>query len=367
MARARRKSTTKSRPDIHAVARHAKVSIATVSRTINKVPTVDPKLAQRVLKAIDDLGFSPNTQARSLVSGKSRMLGLIVSEITNPFFPELIQGFEEVAVENGYEILISSTNYDTRRMESCIQRMLERKVDGVAVMTFGIETPLLDRLAERNVPLVFVDNSPKGTLFSAIDVDYFHGIREGVQHLAVLGHRKIGFISGPLHLYSSQARQKAFLRAMAEIGLTANSEWLPEGDHTLEGGIAAMKKTLKAQDVPTAVMCSNDMTAIGVLHALYGTGYRVPDDFSVIGFDDVNIAQFTLPPLTSVQMSRRELARCAVTALRDHLEPRPQSPVQGVYKVTTTLTVRQSTSYPRQALGQSNVLQPPFRSKELAV
>jgi DNA-binding LacI/PurR family transcriptional regulator len=367
MARTKRKSTTKSRPDIHAVARHAKVSIATVSRTINKVPTVDPKLAQRVLKAIDDLGFSPNTQARSLVSGKSRMLGLIVSEITNPFFPELIQGFEEVAVENGYEILISSTNYDTRRMESCIQRMLERKVDGVAVMTFGIETPLLDRLAERNVPLVFVDNSPKGPLFSAIEVDYFHGIREGVQHLAVLGHRKIGFISGPLNLYSSQARHKAFLRAMAEIGLTANSEWLPEGDHTLEGGIAAMKKTLKAQDVPTAVMCSNDMTAIGVLHALYGTGYRVPDDFSVIGFDDVNITQFTLPPLTSVQMSRRELARCAVTALRDHLEPRPQSPVPAVYKVTTTLTVRQSTGYPRQVLGQSNVLQPPFRPKELAV
>ena len=367
MARTKRKSTTKSRPDIHAVARHAKVSIATVSRTINKVPTVDPKLAQRVLKAIDDLGFSPNTQARSLVSGKSRMLGLIVSEITNPFFPELIQGFEEVAVENGYEILISSTNYDTRRMESCIQRMLERKVDGVAVMTFGIETPLLDRLAERNVPLVFVDNSPQGSLFSAIEVDYFHGIREGVQHLAVLGHRKIGFISGPLNLYSSQARQKAFLRAIAEIGLNANTEWLPEGDHTLEGGIAAMKKTLKAQDLPTAIMCSNDMTAIGVLHALYGTGYRVPDDFSVIGFDDVNIAQFTLPPLTSVQMSRRELARCAVTALRDHLEPRPQPTPQAVYKVTTTLTVRQSTSYPRQGLGQTTVLQPPFRPKELAV
>jgi DNA-binding LacI/PurR family transcriptional regulator len=362
MARAKRTKTAQSRPDIHAVARHAKVSIATVSRTINKVPTVDPKLTQRVWKAIDELGFSPNTQARTLVSGRSRLLGLIVSEITNPFFPELIQGFEEVAVESGYEILISSTNYDPRRMEICIQRMLERKVDGVAVMTFGIETPLLDRLAARHVPLVFVDNCPKGSLFSSIEVDYFHGIREGVQHLAVLGHRKIAFIRGPLHLYSSQARQKAFLRALAEIGLEANPEWLREGDHTLEGGITAMKDTLKAQDLPTAVMCSNDMTAIGVLHALYGTGYKVPEDFSVIGFDDVNIAQFMLPPLTSVLMSRRELARCAVMALRDHLEP--QLSVQPHYKVMTLLTVRQSTGYPRQNSRQANLPKaaPPSRT-----
>ncbi|HTY84938.1 MAG TPA: LacI family DNA-binding transcriptional regulator [Silvibacterium sp.] len=363
MARAKRKKTAQSRPDIHAVARHAKVSIATVSRTINRVPTVDPKLAQRVWKAIEDLGFSPNTQARTLVSGKSRLLGLIVSEITNPFFPELIQGFEEVAVENGYEILIGSTNYDPRRMEVCIQRMLERKVDGVAVMTFGIETPLLDRLAARDVPLVFVDNCPKGSLFSSIEVDYFHGIREGVQHLAVLGHRKIGFISGPLHLYSSQARQKAFLRALAEVGLEANPEWLREGNHTLEGGIATMKDTLRAEDLPTAMMCSNDMTAIGVLHALYGTGYKVPQDFSVIGFDDVNIAQFMLPPLTSVLMSRRELSRCAVMALRDHLEP--QASVQQRYTVTTKLTVRQSTGYPRQKARTASLPKASARSKAM--
>lgn len=348
MSRVKRNNTNHVRPDIHAVARLARVSIATVSRTINNVPTVDPKLSQRVWKAVEELGFSPNTQARALVSGRSRLLGLIVSEITNPFFPELIQGFEEIAVESGYEILISSTNYDPQRMELCIQRMLERKVDGVAVMTFGIEAPLLDRLADRNIPLVFVDISPQGPLFSSIEVDYFHGMREAVQHLAVLGHRKIGFISGPLRLHSAQARHNAFLRALAEVGLSPKSEWMPEGDHTLEGGIAAMGHILGAHELPTAVMTSNDMTAIGVLHALYGTGYRVPDDFSVIGFDDVNFAQFTLPPLTSVQMSSRELARCAVLALRDHLDPqlRPHAPR---YKVQTKLTVRKSTGLPRQA------------------
>ena len=346
MIRRRRNNTVQIRPDIRDVAKLARVSIATVSRTMNKVSTVDAKLSQRVWKAIDELGYSPNIQARTLVSGRSRLLGLIISEITNPFFPELIQGFEEAAVENGYEILISSTNSDPQRMELCIQRMLERKVDGVAVMTFGIEGPLLDRLAAQNIPLVFVDVAPKGPLFSNVEVDYFHGIREGVQHLAVLGHRKIAFISGPLRLHSAQARQNAFLRALAEIGVCPQGKWMREGDHMLEGGIAAMADILSSRDLPTAIMTSNDMIAIGVLHALYGTGYRVPDDFSVIGFDDVNIAQFTLPPLTSVQMSRRELARCAVMALRNHLESR--SPGQAArYKVQTRLIVRQSTGLPR--------------------
>lgn len=347
MTRGKRNRAVQIRPDIHSVAELARVSIATVSRTINNVPTVDPKLAQRVWKAVEELGFSPNTQARALVSGRSRLLGLIVSEITNPFFPELIQGFEDIAVGNGYEVLISSTNYDPQRMELCIQRMLERKVDGVAVMTFGIEEPLLERLSARNIPIVFVDVSPKGPLFSNIEVDYYHGIREGVQHLAVLGHRKIAFISGPLRLHSAQARQNAFLQALAEVGLKVHADWMREGDHTLEGGIAAMKDILNGHGLPTGIMTSNDMTAIGVLHALYRTGYQVPDDFSVIGFDDVNIAQFTLPPLTSVQMSRRELARCAVMALRGHLEPR--SPAQAArHKVQTRLTVRQSTGLPRK-------------------
>src|ERR1017187_3583674 len=149
----RRRSSSKSdRMDIHAVAKLALVSIATVSRTINHIPTVNPKMAKRVWEAIRELNYFPNTQARALVSGRSKLLGLIVSEITNPFFPELIQGFEDVAVENGYEILIGSTNYEPERMQRCIRRMVERNAEGVAVMTFGIEQPLLDQLAERKVP-----------------------------------------------------------------------------------------------------------------------------------------------------------------------------------------------------------------------
>lgn len=218
--------------DIRTVAAHAKVSIATVSRTINHFPSVDPAMAQRVWKAIEELNYVPNTQARSLVSGKSNILGLIVSEITNPFFPELIQCFEECAVDRGYEILITSTSYDSKRMLSCVRRMIERKVDGVAVLTFGIEEPLLEKLANQHIPLVYVDSRPKHSAAMTLNVDYQHGIWQGVQHLAVLGHRKIAFISGPLHLHTAQLRSYAFTDALQQIGIKPNPAWLLEGPHT---------------------------------------------------------------------------------------------------------------------------------------
>ncbi len=335
------------RMDIRTIARAASVSIATVSRVMNNVPTVNPRMAKRVWEVIDQLDYFPNTQARALVSGRSRIFGLIVSEITNPFFPELIQGFEDIAVEHGYEILVSSTNYDPKRMSHCIRRMLERKVEGVAVMTFGIEEPLLDQLARRKVPLVFIDVGPKRPSVSVLKVDYHHGIRQGVQHLAAMGHRDIAFISGPMALHSAQSRRAAFLSSLKECGIVPESSWIVEGDHTMEGGTAKMEELLATKKRPTAVMCSNDMTAIGVLHKLYRAGLRVPDDLSVIGFDDIHIAEVTIPPLTTVQMSRFELARSAVMALRAHVE-NPNDPApQREYDISTDLIVRESTGFPR--------------------
>lgn len=330
--------------DIHAVARLAKVSIATVSRTINHVPTVNPRLAKRVWEAIRELNYFPNTQARALVSGRSRLLGLIVSEITNPFFPELIQGFEDIAVEHGYEILIGSTSYDTERMRRVIRRMVERNAEGVAVMTFGIEEPLLDQLANRRVPLVFVDVGPDRPGISVLRVDYHHGIRQGVQHLAALGHRDIAFVTGPPRLHSAQSRLAAFNKTLQECGIPVDQKWIIEGDHTMEGGMAAAEQLLVRKDLPTAIMCSNDMLAIGVLHKLSRSGLRVPDDVSIIGFDDIHMAEMMIPPLTSIQMSRTELARSAVTALRAHLEN--LSP-QREYQIDTQLVVRESTGFPR--------------------
>lgn len=342
----KRKSSKPERMDIRTIAQMANVSIATVSRTINRVPTVNPKIAKRVWEVIDELDYFPNTQARALVSGRSRLFGLIVSEITNPFFPELIQGFEDIAVENGYEILVSSTNNDPGRMSHCVRRMIERKVEGVAIMTFGIEEPLLEQLARRKVPLVFIDVAPERPGISLLKVDYHRGIRQGVQHLAALGHKNIAFISGPAKLHSAHSRALAFTKSLRECGIVQNPAWVIEGDHTLEGGIAAMEKLLAAKTLPTAVMCSNDMTAIGVLHQVYRAGLRVPDDLSIIGFDDIHIAEVTIPPLTTIQMSRYELARSAFVALRAHVENEGAS-AQREYDIPTTLVVRESTGFPR--------------------
>lgn len=333
--------------DMRGVAAHARVSIATVSRTINKVPSVDPALAARVWKAVADLNYLPNTQARALVSGRSRLMGLMVSEITNPFFPELIREFEQVAVERGYEILIVSTNPEPRQVEISARRMLERKVEGVAVMTFGNEDLVLSQFKGDEVPVVFVDPLPSQPATSALEVNYRAGIHEAVQHLAVLGHRDIGFISGPLRLRSANTRKTAFLKCLRSVGMTANPSWMVEGDHTLEGGRDAMEKLLALPHWPTALICSNDMTAIGVQHAVFEAKLRVPDDFSLIGFDDVHLAEYTIPPLTTVRMSCKDIAERAFDILLSNVNNRDRSTVEN--RINTRLIVRQTTGLPRTA------------------
>jgi DNA-binding LacI/PurR family transcriptional regulator len=345
--RARGTHSEGSLRSIRAVADRARVSIATVSRTINRVPTVNAKLAKRVHAAISELGYIPNTQARALGSGRSRVIGLIVSEFTNPFFPELIQGFEDVAIEEGFELLISSTNHDPKRMEVCIRRLLQQKVEGVAILTFGIEQPLVEQLAERNIPLVFVDSGPDRASISLLKIDYHLGIRQGVQHLAALGHRTIGFISGPMSLSSARARMAAFLQSLKECGIQPNVEWQMEGDHTLEGGVMAMERILAASSRPTAIMCSNDLTAIGVLQKSYQAGIRIPQDMSIIGFDDIQMSRMTIPPLTSIQISRTALANLAMKALKAHIEGNAS---QREYNVDTRLVVRESSTFPSGAM-----------------
>lgn len=326
------------------MAKRARVSIATVSRTINGVPTVAPQLSRRVWKVIEELGYYPNTQARSLVSGRSRIFGLIVSEITNPFFPEIVQGFEDVAVQHNYEVLVMSTVHDSKRMALSVRRMIERRVDGVAIVTFGMEEALLENLKSRNVPLVFIDVGPSLSGISNIKIDYLHGIRQAVQHLAALRHNTIGFISGPLALKSAVARQRAFMQAMSEIGLTVSPEYLVEGNHTMDGGIAAMKELLAQPIRPTAVVCSNDMTAIGAMRESYDQGVVVPDDLSIVGFDDIRFAQFVTPPLTTVRMSQSEIARLAFVALFTEAQRKSPTPTGNEYTLMTTLVLRKSTA-----------------------
>ena len=330
--------------DIREIALRAKVSTATVSRTINRVPTVAPHLAKRIWKVIEEVGYYPDTQARGLVSGRSRIFGLIVSEITNPFFPEIVQVFENIAVQHDYEILVSSTVHDPERMKLSVRRMIERRVEGVAVMTFGMEDVLLEDLRFRKIPLVFVDVGPAVPRVNTICVDYRRGLRQAVQHLAALRHQQIAFVSGPLSLKSALARQSAFLQSMKEIGLTVRKDLLVEGNHTMEGGMAAMEKILKSPRRPTAVVCSNDMTAIGVMRKCHEKGLVVPHDISIIGFDDIRLAQFIIPALTTVQMSQSELARLAFDALFTEVQRKTPVPTGTEYNLPTSLVLRDSTA-----------------------
>ena len=330
--------------NIREIAKRARVSTATVSRTINRHPSVQPQLAKRVWRIVEELGYFPSTQARALVSGRTRIFGLIVSEITNPFFPEIVHVFEQIALEHNYEILVSSTVHDPERMKISVRRMLEHRVEGVAVMTFGMEESLLEDLKLRNVPLVLVDVGPARPRVSNIRIDYLHGIRQAVQHLAALRHEKVAFITGPLTLKSAVARKDAFLQSMNEIGMAVDPELVIEGNHKLEGGEEAFEKLLKRRSRPTAILCSNDMTAIGVMRKCYSEKIVVPKDLSVIGFDNIHLSQYILPPLTTVEMSQAELGRLAFQALLQDVQLETPNPKGTEYVLKTSFVLRDSTA-----------------------
>jgi LacI family transcriptional regulator len=332
--------------NIAEIARRANVSTATVSRTLNQSGPVKATTARKVWRAVTALNYYPNSHARTLVSGRSRLIGLIVSDITNPFFPELIRTFEDLAAQKQHDLLLTSTDYDTSRMTTCLRRMLERKVDGVAMMTSEMDMNLIKELSKRSVPIVFMDVGQIGPRMSHVSIDYGNGIRQAVEHVVELGHKSIGFISGPLDLHSARTRQQAFVDGMRHHAIPLDRRLVREGTHTADGGEKAMKELLKLSKLPTAVVCSNDWTAIGALHAIHAAGLRVPDDVSLVGFDDIPLTSYTTPTLTTIRMSARDVGATAFQALfsligEEHLEG-------DVYQVPTRLVVRESTAKPRR-------------------
>ena len=327
--------------NLREIAKRARVSTATVSRAINRIPSVNPYLAKRVWKVVEDLGYYPNTQARALVSGHSRILGLIVSALTNAFFAEVVQAFEGLAVQHGYEILLSSAVDNPHRMKLVVRRMIERRVDGVAALTFGIEESTIKDLSIHNVPVVLLDSTSQVPGFSRICIDYENGIRQAVQHLAALRHGRIAFVGSPEHLTCAQVRKAAFQQAMAEIGLEAPRGLILTGDHSPESGIKALRELWCMPARPTAILCSNDLTATGVLAEAYQCGISVPNQLSVVGLDDIGPAQFTAPPLTTVRISQTDLAIRAFQMLTNRDKTLGSS---DEYVLNTSLVLRRSTA-----------------------
>lgn len=333
--------------NIKAVAKKAGVSTATVSRTINGSDKVTPETAERVRRAIEALHFYPNTNARSLGSGRSSMYGLIISDITNPFFPELVKAFEDIAVEHGQEVLIANTNYDPKRMEGCVTRMIQRKVDGVAIMTSEMEDHLIQVLNHKDIPLVFMDVGAPGPGVSRVVVNHAAGVSMAMDHLVGLGHRQIAFISGPLNLFSARERLGGYKESLKRHGLKLNPKLVMEANHRADGGEAAMKQILSSGAQLTAVVASNDLTAIGALGAIRARGMRVPDDISIVGYDDIILSAYTQPSLTTLRLPRDQIATAAFRALFNvsKTDSNGKKPHVGTNQdILPTLVLRDSTA-----------------------
>ena len=332
--------------NIREIARRAKVSHSTVSRVINNIDTVDHKLMRRVQAVIEEVGYRPNYQARALARGRSHTVGLIVSELSggNPFFSEIILYFERAAVEEGYEVLVSFA--DTERhpdhVFTCATRMQERQVEGIAVLTFGMEQYLKD--SKIDIPMIYA--GADGDLPGArnIRVNYLAGMREAVKHLGDFGHKRIGYLSGNLSWSSMNARYAALRKAVKGSGLTLDKGMVAECDHTWTGGAQGIAGLLNQPKPPTAVLCCNDVAAIGAMKTLTARGLRAGTDIALIGFDDLTICQFTEPALSTIQFSPSDIARLAFKALLEEIqEGKPKTSLE--YK--TRFVLRESTCAPK--------------------
>jgi LacI family transcriptional regulator len=327
--------------DMRGIAKLAGVSSATVSRVINKSATVRPETAERVQRVIAELKFFPNSSATTLKHGKSSTYGLIIPDITNPFFPELIRSFEKILVENNREMLMATTDFHPSRIQQSIRRMLVRKVDGVALIASEIETEPIESLIHNRVPLVTMDRRITGPGLSDVMINNTSGMDQAVKHLRDLGHTEIGFIGGMIGPTISDHRAHAFIKALKKHGLKVNPEFMRAGNYRIPGGEAAMTELLHLSLRPTAILTANDLTAIGALRAIHRYGLTVPGDFSVIGFDDIELSDILHPPLTTLRLSRQEFAEIFFNAL-EAMREQPHADGRQ-YSIKTSLTIREST------------------------
>jgi LacI family transcriptional regulator len=245
----------------------------------------------------------------------SRSLGIIVSDIENPFFPEVIKSFETRARHLGYDAILSDTNYDPRRTKEAADRMMEHKVRGVAIMTSEISLRLIHELARRRIAVTFLDLAPVQGYVSNLRIDYFSGIEQIVRYLHKNGHQRIAFVAGRPGLKSNVARLQAYEKCMNAVGLESGP--VLHGDLRFEGGLSAGSAIAKLSPRPSAVIAVNDLTAVGVIKGLLKAGLRVPDDVSVTGFDKTRLAEYSNPSITTVDIHRDMLGKMAADALHE--------------------------------------------------
>ncbi|HMF75871.1 MAG TPA: LacI family DNA-binding transcriptional regulator [Bryobacteraceae bacterium] len=323
------------------VARLAGVCHSTVSRALRNHGVVNAETADRIRRIAKEVGYRPNSIGRSLATRHTNTVGVVVTTVADPFVAEVVAGIEAVLHDEGYAVFLANSNAIPEREVSVVRSFHERRVDGVLVMASRVGSLYKPLLQELDVPIVLIDNQYPGGFAHSISIDDRGGARLAVRHLIGLGHRRIAYLGDQFGLQADADRLAGYHDELQAAGIAGSAELVVQGDGKPEKGRIAMGSLLALREPPTAVFCYNDMTAIGALRCLHAAGWSVPGRISVVGFDDLPIASFLEPPLTTVLQPRIEMGRRAARMLLDLLAG---GRIEGSIRVPGELVVRGSTA-----------------------
>ena len=325
---------------IRDVAKLAGVSPTTVSHVINGTRFVREETRARVLEAMRRLNYQPNRLARSLRQKRTHTLGLLIPNSANPFFAEVLRGIEDACFEMGYSVILCNADDDPEKELEYLSVLVEKQVDGIVLVSAGAADESLRLLTASRVPAVVVDREFASQGFDTVVTDNQGGGYAATRHLLSLGHRRIGCITGPSLLTPSAARVTGYRQALEEAGVPFDEELVVPGDFRSESGYEMTRKLLGLPEPPTAIFACNDMMALGAICAVHEAGLRVPDDVSVVGFDDITLASYSVPRLTTIAQPRHKMGFMAARMLIERISNR-DAPIKREL-LPTTLIVRDS-------------------------
>lgn len=301
------------------IAKVAGVSHSTVSRALAGSSLVAEETRQRIRRLAKEMGYSPSGIARGLVTKRTHTVGLVVTTIADPFVAEVVRGIEETALDNGYSVILCDSNAEPQREIAAVRALREKRVDGIIVTASRVGNLYLPLLEEVEVPIVLINNQREGRYVYSVATDNVHGGEMATHHLLELGHNRIGYIAGPEGASSSLDRLVGYKRALRSQNIEFTPALVSSGNGRIDGGERAMQQLLALRAPPTAVFCYNDMTAIGAIAQAKRMGFRVPQDISVVGFDDIAFAAYVDPPLTTVAQRKYEMGQRAMKMVLDIL------------------------------------------------
>jgi LacI family transcriptional regulator len=331
------------RPTIYDVARLAGVSTATVSRALNGTAPIALQTRAAIDDAIAQLGYRPNPIARSLVTRSTQTIALLLPDITNPFYAELVTGIQQLTLERDYTMLLCTTDFDPEQEERYLRLLRAKHVDGALVDGLVLPPERIARFVEDGFPIVCLDRDVNSPVVPLVQVDNRMGARLATEHLLALGHRRIAHIAGAAARISDE-RLLGYQAALAAAGIAPDSALVAMGNFTETEGHDAMQALLAAAPDLTAVFAANDLSAIGAINALSGSGRRVPGDVSIVGFDDVHLSRYTSPPLTTIRQPAGKIARHATELLLGMIGGRRPGKLH--HRFTPELIIRSSTAPP---------------------